>query len=144
MELQRVPKNTVTSLEGHGCHRRNTKYLGVHQVNSRTSLLPLHWLQSHPVFHIIHDTGLASFRQLPRLPETPDSGLVEHEIQHSNSRKAPCTPYRLEMRADSLPSLTEEVSQLSTSTSSAGFPKQSVCERDREFAASSGMDTEMP
>ena len=96
------------------------------------------------MFHTIHDTGLASFRQLPRLPETPVSGIVEHEIQHSNSRKAPCTPYRLEMRADSLPSLTEVVSQLSTSFSSAGFPKESVRERDREFAASSGKDTKMP
>ena len=52
-------------------------------------------------------------------------------------------PNHLKMRADSL-SLNEELSQLSTSTSRGGFPQQKVCERDPEFAASSGVDTEMP
>ena len=60
-------------------------------------------------------SGLTSFRQLQRFPEAPVTSLDQHQFQHSNSRKAPCTSYRLEMRADSL-ALTEEVSQLSTST----------------------------
>ena len=44
---------------------------------------------------------------------------------------------------DSLSS-TEEVSQLSTSTSRGAFPQKEVCERDSVFSASSGMDPEMP
>ena len=57
--------------------------------------------------------------------------------------KNPGTPYRLEMRADSLSS-NEEVSHLSTSTSRGVFPKEFVCERDPVFYASSEMDPEMP
>ena len=53
------------------------------------------------------------------------------------------TPYRLEMRADSLAS-TEEVSHLSTSTSRGVFPEEYICERDAVFYASSEMDPEMP
>ena len=49
-------------------------------------------------------SGLTSIRQLQKFPETPVSSLEEHQFQHSNSRKAPCTPYHLEMRADSLTS----------------------------------------
>ena len=70
----------------------------------------------------------------------PVSSLEEHQFQNSNLRKVPCTPNRLEMRADSLAS-TEEVCQLSKSFSRGGLPQQYVCERDPEFAASSGMDT---
>ena len=47
------------------------------------------------------------------------------------------------MRADSLSS-TEEVNQLSTSTSRWIFSQEYVCERDRVFYASSLMDPEMP
>ena len=57
--------------------------------------------------------------------------------------KDPGTPYRLEMSADSLSS-TEEVSHLSTSTSSGVFPLEYVCERDPVFYASSEMDPEIP
>ena len=142
MELKRVTKNTVTSLEGQWCHRKITKYFGVPQINWRWSPLPLHWLQSHPAFTSYTKSGLTSFRQLQRFPETPVSSLEEHQFQQSNSRKAPYTPYRLEKRADSQ-ALTEQASQLSTSTSRGGFPQQQVCERDPEFAASSGMDTKM-
>ena len=52
-------------------------------------------------------------------------------------------PYRLEKRADSQYSI-EEVGQLSTSTTRGAFSHQYVIERDLEFAASSGEDTEMP
>ena len=54
-------------------------------------------------------SGLTSFMKLQRFPETPVSSLYEYKFQYSNYRKAPCTPYLLKMRADSL-SLTEEVS----------------------------------
>ena len=77
---------------------------------------------------------LTSFRQLQRCPETFVSSLEEHQFQHSNGRKAPCTPYCLEMRVDSQ-ALTEEVSQLSTSISRGDFPQQYVREREPEFAA---------
>ena len=69
------------------------------------------------VTHHTKKSGLTSFRQLQRFPETPVSRREEHQFQHRNSRSALCTPYNLEMRADSLAS-TEEVSQLSTSISS--------------------------
>ena len=57
--------------------------------------------------------------------------------------KAQCTPYRLEKRVDSLDSV-EKDGQLSKSTPRGAFPQQQVCERDPEFAVSSGVDTEMP
>ena len=44
---------------------------------------------------------------------------------------------------DSLP-LTEEVSQLSTSTSRGALPQKLVCDSDSVFSASSIMDPEMP
>ena len=47
------------------------------------------------------------------------------------------------MRADSL-SLTEEVSQISTSTSSGVLPQQYVGERDSVLSVSSGMYRERP
>ena len=47
------------------------------------------------------------------------------------------------MRADSL-SLTEEVSQFSTSTSSGVFPQQWLGERDSVLSVSSGMYIERP
>ena len=47
------------------------------------------------------------------------------------------------MRSDSL-SLSEEVSQLSTSTSRGVFPQQLRCEREPVFSVSSGMDPERP
>ena len=61
----------------------------------------------------------------------------------SNWRNGLCTPYRLEMRADSL-SLSEEISHLSTSTSRGVSSKEYVCERDPVFSALSEMDNEMP
>ena len=68
-------------------------------------------------------SGLTSFRKHQRLPEIPVSSREEHQFQYSNMRKAPCTLYRLEMRADSLSS-NEEVSQLFTSTSRGAFPQK--------------------
>ena len=88
-------------------------------------------------------SGLTSFRKLQRLTETPVSSLCKYYLQYSNSRKAPCTPYRPKMRVDSL-SLTEEVCQLSKSTSRGVFCQQYGCERDPVFSFSSGMDPKSP
>ena len=95
--------------------------------------------------HIPHHTGqwLDSFRQLQRCPETPITSLKVHQFQHSNLKKAPCTPNHLDIRSDYLAS-NEELCQVFTSTSRGGFPQQYVYERDLEFAASSGMDTKLP
>ena len=87
-------------------------------------------------------SGLTSFRQLQKFPKDTVPSLEEHEIQPSNSRKAPCTTKPLGMRADYLP-LTLEECQLSTSTSRGGFSQLSVCEWDPEFASEWGMVNEM-
>ena len=58
-------------------------------------------------------------------------------------KRAPCTANHLEMRANPLVSPQEEC-RLSTGISRGGFYQQKVCERDPEFAASNGMDTEVP
>ena len=57
------------------------------------------------------------------ISETTASSLYEYSFLHSSSKKVPCTTYHLTKRVDSL-SLTEEVSQFSTSTSSGVFPQQ--------------------
>ena len=88
-------------------------------------------------------SGLNSLRKLQRFSETPASNLYEYSFQHSSVKKVPCTTYRLKMRVDSR-SLTEEVSQFSTSTSSGVFPQQYVGERDSVFSVSSGMSRERP
>ena len=45
----------VTRREEHWCHLRNAKLIGVPQINSRWSTLPLHWIHSHLSFHIIYN-----------------------------------------------------------------------------------------
>ena len=88
-------------------------------------------------------SGLTSLRKLQRFSETPTSSLYEYSFQHSSFKKGPCTTYRLKMRADSL-SLTEEVSQFPTSTSSGVFPQKYVGERDSVLSVSSGIYRENP
>ena len=88
-------------------------------------------------------SGLTSLRKLQRFSETPASSLYEYSLQHSRAKKVPCTTYRLKMRADSV-SLSEEVSQFPTSTSSGDFPQQQVGERDSVLSVSSGMYGERP
>ena len=88
-------------------------------------------------------SGLTSLRKLQRFSETPASSLYEYSFQHSSVKNDPCTTYRLKMRADTL-SLTEEVSQFSTSTSNVVFPQQYVGERDSVLSVSSGMYRERP
>ena len=77
------------------------------------------------MFHRIQYKWLDFLRKLQRFSETHASSLYEYSFQHSSAKKVPCTTYRLKMRADSL-SLTEEVSQFSTSTSREDFPQQLV------------------
>ena len=88
-------------------------------------------------------SGLTSLRKLQRFSETPASSLYEYSFQHSSVKEVPCTTYRLKMRADSL-SLTEEVSQFSTSTSSGVFTQQLVGEGDSVLSVSSGLYRERP
>ena len=75
-----------------------------------------------PCYTSYRTNGLSSTSKLQRFPETPVSSIYEYEFQSSNTRKAPCTPYRPKMRADSL-YLTEDVSQLSTSTTRGLLPQ---------------------
>ena len=88
-------------------------------------------------------SGLISLRKLQRFSETPATSLYDYSFHHNSSKKVPCTTYRLKMRANSL-SLTEEVSQFSTSTSSGVFPQQYVGERDSVLSVSSGMYRKRP
>ena len=88
-------------------------------------------------------SGLTSLRKLERFSETPASSLYEHSFQHSSVKKVPCTTYCLKMRADSV-YLIEDLSQLSTSTSSGVFPQQLLGERDSVLSVSSGMYRERP
>ena len=91
-----------------------------------------------------HHTGqlawisLGNCRDFLRHP----SQVCRNTTQHKNSRKARCTPYCLEKRADSQDSI-KEVGHRPTSTSRGSFPQQSICEWDPEFAASHAVDTEI-
>ena len=58
MELKRIRKNPFTTKEEHWCHLRNSKQIGVHQINSRWSTFPLHWIHSHLAFHIVYHKWL--------------------------------------------------------------------------------------
>ena len=46
------------------------KYLGVAQINSRLSPIPLQCLQNNLCSPLYTTSGLTSFRQLPKFPET--------------------------------------------------------------------------
>ena len=88
-------------------------------------------------------SGLTSMRKLQRFSETPASSLYDYSFQHSSVKEVPCTTYRLKLRADSM-SLTEEVSQFYTSTSSGVFPQQLVGVRESVLSVSSGMYRQRP
>ena len=68
-------------------------------------------------------SGLISLRKLKGFTLKTVSGLEKHQFQYRSMRKVPCTPYRLEKRADAQDSI-EEVGQLSTTTSRGAFPQQ--------------------
>ena len=94
------------------------------------------------MFHIKRERSLDFLDGTPE--KTQDHCLKSSGILRSleQQERAPWTPYQLEMRAQSLASTQEEY-QLSKSTSRGGFSQLQVGERDPEFVASSGMDSEM-
>ena len=69
-----------------------------------------------PISPLNTTSGLISFRKLKGFPRNTVPSLEGHQVQQSNSRKAPSTPNHLKMRADSL-ALTQEECRLSRSTS---------------------------
>ena len=142
MELQRVPKNTLTCLEWPWCHQRNVKLFGVTKSTRDDAWLSCIGSSAITLSPSYKTAVLSYFRQLQRLPEIPVSNLKEQQFQHMKSRKARWTPYHLEKRADSQDSV-DEVAQLSTSTSKVPFPQHYVWERVPEFAPSCRLDTEM-
>ena len=121
---------TPESPQGH-CHksRRTLMSLQEREITRCTiyqikmKLNPSEHSRAIPSSTSYTTSGLTSFRQLQRFPETPVSSIGEHQFLHSNSRKAPSAPNDLDMRADFLDT-TEEVCQLSTSNSRGGFPQQ--------------------
>ena len=123
MEHQRVPKTAVTRRESTAVTSK-MENSSVYPKSTRDEAhFPFIGSIAFSCSISYRTSGLTSLRKLQRFPETPVSSLYEYEFHFSNLRKAPCTPYHPKMRADSL-SLTEEVSQLSTSTSRGVFPQQ--------------------
>ena len=95
------------------------------------------------MFHLKHERSLDFLDGTAGNPQEhyhKSRGTLRTLQQHE---RVPHTPNQLEMKADSLAS-TQEESELSTSNSRGVFSQLQVCEKDPEFAASSGMDTEMP
>ena len=143
MEQQRVPRNTVTKRDEHWCTSR-MQNSSVYPKSTRDEAhFPFIGSIAIPCSTEYSTSGLNSLRKLQRFSETPASSLYEYSFQHSSSNKVPCTTYRLKMRADYL-TLTEVVSQFSTSTSSGVFPQEYVGERDSLLSVSSGMYRERP
>ena len=143
MEHQRVPRNTVTKRDEHWCNS-GMQNSSVYPKSTRNEAhFPFIGSIAIPCSTEYSTSGLSSLRKLQRFSETPASSIYEYSFQHSSSKKVPCTTYRLKMRDDSL-SLTEEVSQFSTSTSSGLFPQQYFGERDSVLSVSGGMFRERP
>ena len=142
-EHQRVPRNTVTKRDEHSC----TSGMQNSSVYPKSTRDEAHFPFIGSIAILCSTeystSGLTYFRKLQRFSETPTSNLYEYSFQHSSVKKIPCTTYPLKMRADSL-SLTEEVSQFSTSTSSGDFPQQYLGESDSVLSVSSGMYRERP
>ena len=128
MEHQRVPRNTVTKRDEHWCTSGMQNRSVYPKSTWDEARFPFIGSMAIPCFTEYSTSGFTPLRKLQRFSETPASSLYEYSFQRSSVKKVPCTAYRLKMRADSL-SLTEEVSQFSTSTSIGVFPKQYVGER---------------
>ena len=122
-EHQRVPRNTVTKGDEHWC-TSGMQNSSVYPKSTRDEAhFPFIGSIAIPSFTEYSTSGLTSLRKLQRFSETPASSLYEYSFQHSSAKKVPCTTYHIRMRADSL-SLTEEVIQFSTRTSSGVFTQQ--------------------
>ena len=123
MEYQRVHRNSVTKRDEHWC-TTGMQQSSLYPKSSRDEAhFPFIGCIAIPCSTEYSIRGLTSLWKLQRFSEAPASSLYEYSFQHSSSKKVSCTTYHLKMRADSL-SLTEEVSQFSTSTSSGVFPQQ--------------------
>ena len=143
MEHQRVPRNTVTKRDEHWCNS-GMQNSSVYPKSTRDEAhFPFIGSIAIQCYTEYSTSGMTSLRKLQRFSETPASSLYEYSFQHSSMKKIPCTTYHLKMRADSL-SLTEEVSQFPTSTSSGVFPQQYVGQRDSVLSVTSGMYRERP
>ncbi|CAI9170971.1 unnamed protein product [Rangifer tarandus platyrhynchus] len=89
---------------------RNTKFstatrgmVRVHQIVSRSELIPCFRLKTYGNFmQSSQEEASLSNRELQRFPENTVRIREEHQVQHGNSRNGPCTPNRLQIRADSL------------------------------------------
>ena len=127
MELRRVPKKTVTCLVGRWGHRAIQK--SSVYPNSTRDEAEFSCIVSRAIVHSPANMTslLRSFRQLQKFPKYLVKCREEPQIQHSNSRKAPCTPKPLGKIADYQTSTKQEC-YLSTSTSRGSFSQLSVCE----------------
>ena len=143
MEHQRVPRNTVTKRDEHSCTSGMQNSLVYPKSTRDEARFPFIGSIPIPCSTEYSKSRLKSLRKLQRFSETPASSLYEYSFQRSSVKKVPSTTCHLKMRADSL-SLTEEVSQFSTGTSSGNFPQHMVGERDSVLSVSSGMDPERP
>ena len=143
MEHQRVPRNTVTKRDEHWCTSGMQNSLVYPKSTWDEAHFPFIGSIAIPCSTEYSTSGLNSLRKLQRFSETPASSLYEYSLQHSSMKKVAYTTYRFKMRADSL-SLTEELSQFSTSTLSGVFPQQLVGERDSVFSVSGWMYHKRP
>ena len=117
------PRNTVTKRDEHCCNS-GMQNSSVYRKSTRDQAhFPFTGSIAIPCSIEYSTSGLTSLRKLQRFSHTPASSLYEYSFQHSSAKKVPSTTYRQKLRTDSL-SLTEEVSQFSTSTSSGVFPQQ--------------------
>ena len=138
MEHQKVHRNTVTKRDEHLCTSGMQNSLVYPKSTRDEGHFPFIGSIAIPCSTEYSTSGFTSLRKLQRFSETPTSSLYEYSFQQSSSKKVPCTTYHLKMRADSL-SLTKEVSQFSTSTSSGVFPQQFVGESNPVLSVSSGL-----
>nr|CAI9705596.1 unnamed protein product [Rangifer tarandus platyrhynchus] len=101
-ELQRFPENTVRIREEHQVQHGNSRNVRVHQIVSRSELIPCFRLKTYGNFiQSSQEEACLSNRELQRFPENTVRIREEHQVQHGNSRNGPCTPNRLQIRADS-------------------------------------------
>ncbi|CAM9155736.1 unnamed protein product, partial [Rangifer tarandus platyrhynchus] len=102
-QLQRCPENTAPSLEEHQLQHSNSRNAPSTPNRLEMRADPLARLKTYANFpEAPQEEASLSNRQLQRCPENTAPSLEEHQLQHSNSRNAPSTPNRLEMRADPL------------------------------------------
>ena len=130
------------SREIHGCRRNSRKTMRFPPSPLDEAQIPC--MGSRAILRSPSNTtgGLTSFKQL-RFPKHTVTSLDGHQGQQSNSRKAPCTPNHLEMRATSHSSIGEE-SQFSTHTRSTALSQLLKLEKIPKVPAVSRKDFVFP